>query len=228
MSSSAHPSLTKSYAAFLFDMDGTLLNSIPVVERIWGEWATRHGLEPEVFLKTVHGIRAVDTIRALALPGVDPEQEAADLLVAEMADFTGIIAIPGAVAFLNSLPPERWAIVTSAPRELADRRLEAAGIPLPRVMIAGEDVKAGKPSPECYRMGAEQLGFDAADCLVFEDAVAGILAGEAAGADVVVITATHAHRIESPHLSTASYEPFAVTSDADGRLVLDARSAVTA
>ena len=214
------PLFSRPHQAFLFDMDGTLLNSIAVVERVWAGWAVRHGLEPEVFLKTIHGIRAVDVIDRLALPGVDSRKEAADLLVEEMEDVEGIFAIPGAVAFLDSLPPERWAIVTSAPRELALRRMEAAGIPQPRIMVAGEDVAAGKPSPECYLLGASRLGVDARQCVVFEDAVAGILAGEAAGAEVCVITATHAGTYETPHFTTASYEKLRPSAAADGLLTL--------
>jgi len=214
---------SRPHAAFLFDMDGTLLNSIAVVERVWGAWAERHGLEPEVFLKTVHGVRAVDTIRNLALPGVDAEKEADDLLQEEMEDVEGIIPIPGALDFLAALPEDRWAIVTSAPRDLAHRRMIAAGIPFPKVMVTGEDVSAGKPSPECYLLGAERLGVPADQCVVFEDAVAGILAGEAAGAEVVVITTTHASAHDTPHFSMDSYEALPVGKTAEGLLTLSRR-----
>jgi sugar-phosphatase len=210
----------KSYDAFLFDMDGTLVNSIAVVERVWTGWAVKHGLEPEVFLKAIHGIRASDVIRTLALPGVDAEHEAALLLDEEMEDVAGIVEIPGAVALLNSLPPERWAIVTSAPIALARRRMAAAGIPMPAVIVSGEEVSSGKPSPECYLLGAKRLGVDPRHCLVFEDAVAGILAGEAAGADVVVITETHATPFETPHTSIADYRGCRLTTAQDGRIGL--------
>jgi len=212
------PVPTKMYDAFLFDMDGTLLNSIAVVERVWTGWAVRHGFEPEVFLKTIHGVRASDVIRNLALPGVDPEHEAKLLLQEELEDVNGIIEIPGSVKFLNSLPPERWAIVTSAPTELFKLRMAAAGIPMPKVIVTGEEVSSGKPSPEGYRLGAERLGVDPAKCLVFEDAVAGILAGEAAGADVVVVTQTHATPFETPHMSIADYLGSSVTTAEDGRM----------
>ncbi|QFY59704.1 HAD family hydrolase [Rhizobium grahamii] len=202
----------KPYEAFLFDMDGTLLNSIAVVERVWTGWAVRHGIEPEVFLKTIHGIRAVDVIKQLALPGVDPVVEAKLLLDEEMEDVDGILAIPGAVAFLEGIPRERWGIVTSAPIELAKRRMTAAGIPTPAMLVSGEEVSAGKPSPEGYLLGARRLGVDPAKCLVFEDAVAGILAGESAGADVTVITATHATPFETPHFSTPDYLGLRVAS----------------
>jgi sugar-phosphatase len=211
----------KSYEAFLFDMDGTLLNSIAVVERVWSGWATRHGLEPEVFLKTIHGIRAVDVIHQLALPGVDPVHEAKQLLDEEMEDVSGIVEIPGAVSFLNSLPHERWAIVTSAPIELARRRMAAAGIPIPAVMVSGEEVTAGKPSPECYLLGARRLGVDPTKCLVFEDAVAGILAGEAAGADVAVITTTHATPFLTPHFSMPDYLACRALTLEEGRVGLE-------
>ncbi len=216
----SHPVLGKSYDAFLFDMDGTLLNSISVVERVWTGWALRHGLVPEVFLKTIHGVRASDVIRQLALPGVDPMREAHELLLEEMEDVDGIIEIPGAIALLNSIPSGKWAIVTSAPAELAKRRMAAAGIPTPTVMVTGEEVSAGKPSPECYLLGARHLGVDPSKCLVFEDAVAGILAGEAAGADVAVITATHATPFETPHLSLENYHGWHVDAAKDDRIAL--------
>lgn len=149
-----HDILDRSYDAFLFDMDGTLLNSIAVVERVWSEWARRHGFEPEVFLKTIHGIRASDVIRGLGLPGVDPAHEADLLLAEEMEDVSGIVEIPGAVRFLSAIAEGRWAIVTSAPIELARRRMEAAGIPMPKVIVSGQEVKSGKPSPEGYLLGA--------------------------------------------------------------------------
>ncbi|WP_081744088.1 HAD-IA family hydrolase [Ensifer aridi] len=181
MDTSSSAIFTKNFAALLFDMDGTLLNSMAVVERVWGAWAVRNGIDPIAFLPSVHGVRAVDTISKLGLL-IDPVQEARDLAEAEIADVEGIVEIPGARAFLNALPPEKWAIVTSAPLELAARRLAAASIPLPRLMVTGEDVSAGKPDPQGYLLAAARLGVRPEDCLVFEDAPAGILAGKAAGA----------------------------------------------
>ncbi len=220
--SASHRVLDKTYDAFLFDMDGTLLNSIAVVERVWGEWALRHGFEPEVLLKTIHGVRASDVIRQLGLPGVDPIAEAKLLLKEEMEDFEGIIEIPDSIRFLNALPSDRWGIVTSAPIELALRRMAAAGIPMPKMIVSGEEVSSGKPSPECYLLGASRLGVDPARCLVFEDAVAGILAGEAAGADVAVITETHATPFETPHFTIANYTGWQSRVTADGKLSLSA------
>ncbi|TCN31241.1 HAD family hydrolase [Sinorhizobium americanum] len=212
----------KNFAALLFDMDGTLLNSMAVVERVWGAWAVRNGLDPHELMKSVHGVRASDTIRKLGL-AVDPDLEAHALALAEIADVDGIAEIPGAVAFLDSLPPERWAIVTSAPLELARRRLAAAGIPVPRHMVTGEDVTAGKPDPQGYLLAAKRLGVRAEDCLVFEDAPAGILAGSAAGAEVAVITGAHAAAEGTPHLTLEHYADIEARIGGDGWLSLHRR-----
>src|SRR6187551_2701028 len=124
--SMTQPFPDRGFAAFLFDMDGTILTSIVAAERVWAAWARGHGLDVEAFLPTIHGVRSVETVRRLALPGVDPEAEAAAITRAEIEDVEGIEAIAGAAAFLAALPADRWAIVTSAPRELAVRRLAAA------------------------------------------------------------------------------------------------------
>jgi sugar-phosphatase len=213
MPDGSHPApVAKTYAAFLFDMDGTLINSIALVERVWRGWAKLRGVDPIYLLTQIHGVRSIDAIRALDLPGVDAAADAAMLLEEEMATTEGIVAISGVLDFLSSLPSDRWAIVTSAPRRLALLRLQAIGIPLPKVLIAAEDVAVGKPDPQCYRMGAEQLGFDPRDCLVFEDAPAGILAGERAGADVAVITATHSVDFLTEHLSVSNYDELVAVS----------------
>ena len=210
----------KSFSAFLFDMDGTVINSIPATERVWSAWARRHGLDVATFLPTMHGKRGIDTIRQLALPGVDAEAEARAIERAEIEDVDGVVAIAGAQRFLAALPAGRWGIVTSAPVALAKRRLSAAGLPLPQVIVTAEDVERGKPAPDGYRLGAERLGFAAADCLVFEDVPAGILAGESAGASVVVMTATHAHAFETGHPTLSGYEGVEAEAGADGRLSL--------
>ncbi|MCP1476789.1 sugar-phosphatase [Pseudomonas sp. EB276 TE3739] len=210
----------RAFAAFLFDMDGTVLNSIAAAERIWSAWAVRHGVEVETFLPTIHGARAIDTITRLNLPGVDAEEQAAFITAAEIEDVEGIVEIPAAAAFLNGLPKERWAMVTSAPRDLALRRMAAAGIPEPAVMITAEDVKAGKPDPSGYLLAAKKLGVKPADCLIFEDATVGIQAAEAAGAALMIITATHQHPIETAHATLASYDAISVTVDNEGLLRL--------
>ncbi|MCM2464500.1 HAD family hydrolase [Pseudomonas sp. CG7] len=194
-----------AYRAFLFDMDGTLLNSIAAAERIWTRWALSHGVDVATFLPTIHGVRAIDTIARQHLPGVDAEAQAEQITQEEIEDVEGVVQVPGALAFLESLPPERWAIVTSAPMALALRRMEAAGIPRPAVMVTAEDVSDGKPNPACYRLAAERLHVAPQECLVFEDAEAGIRAGEAAGADVLVVTATHTHPVVTLHPQIKDY-----------------------
>jgi mannitol-1-/sugar-/sorbitol-6-phosphatase len=208
------------YRAFLFDMDGTVLNSIAAAERIWAAWALRHGVDVVSFLPTIHGVRAIDTINRLALPGVDAEAEAAFITEAEIEDVEGIIEVPGAANFLKSLPANQWAIVTSAPKALALRRMAAAGIPEPLVMVTAEDVSAGKPDPAGYRLAAKRLGVEPADCLIFEDATVGILAAEAAGAGLVVVTATHDHPLQTPHATLGSYASVVAHVDHDDHIRL--------
>ncbi len=201
-------------------MDGTLLTSIAVAERIWGRWAERHHLDVAAFLPTIHGVQTVDTIRRLALPGVDPEVEAAAITRAELDDLDGIEAIAGAADFLRSLPRDRWSIVTSATRDLASRRLAAVGLPLPAVIVTAEDVARGKPAPDGFLLAAQRLGFHAADCLVFEDAPAGIAAAEAAGASLIVVTAAHPQPTPTPHISVSSYEDLLAETTPTGSLEL--------
>lgn len=217
------PYADRSFAAFLFDMDGTILSSIAAAERVWSGWAARHGLDVAAFLPTIHGRRAVETIGQLALPGVDAQAEADEITRLEIDDVAGIDAIAGAAAFLAALPADRWAIVTSAPRTLALRRIAAAGLPLPAVIVSADDVVNGKPAPDGFRLAARQLGVAIEQCLVFEDAPAGIAAAEAAGAALVVITATHSHPIATRHPQLPGYEALAVTPGPAGTLQLSPR-----
>jgi sugar-phosphatase len=208
------------YRAFLFDMDGTILTSIAAAERVWTRWAMRHGVDVETFLPTIHGARAIDTIQRLALPGVDAEAETAWITAAEIEDVEGVAEVVGAARFLRSLPAHQWAIVTSAPRTLALRRMAAAGIPEPDVMVTAEDVSVGKPDPAGYRLAARWLDVEITDCLVFEDATVGILAAQAAGADLVIVTATHGQPMETGHAVLGSYDSVVARVDADGFISL--------
>jgi sugar-phosphatase len=212
--------LRKSYAAFLFDMDGTLISSTAVAERIYTRWAEAKGVDVQELLAILHGVRTIDVIRRLGRPDLDPETEANWIGAAERKELDGVLAIAGARDFLASLPPERWALVTSADRELMRVRMDAAGIPLPSVIVTAEDVTEGKPDPQGYELAARRLGVDPADCLVFEDAPAGIEAGERAGADVMVITATHSAPHGANHASIANYLGISLRRDRAGSMAL--------
>ncbi len=178
-------------------MDGTLVDSGVVVERVWEKWAARNGLDLSTILATSHGRRAVDTVQDYATPDMDVKAEVQWLADEELGDVNGIVAIEGAAALLERLKPDDWALVTSADLALAKLRLGAAGLPLPSTLITSEDVKTGKPSPEGYLLAASRLGAKPEACLVFEDAPAGIQAGLNAGSDVVAITAAQPHAFEA-------------------------------
>jgi sugar-phosphatase len=174
----------------LFDLDGTLVDSRSVVERQWGALCARLGLDFPSVLAVLHGVRSVDVIRAVA-PGVDAPAEAARLDAAEEVDTEGLKLVRGASELLAGLPPASWGIVTSGHRSLARRRLAAVGLPIPAVMVCGDEVARGKPDPEGFLAGARLLGVPPATCIAFEDAPAGIQAARAAGMPVVGITTTH-------------------------------------
>lgn len=181
-------------AAALFDLDGTLVDSTSVVEGMWAEWAAQRGLDLERILAVSHGRRTIETMREIA-PHLDVatlEEDAACHAREEETRFDGIIAVDGAHALLHSIPQERWAIVTSCPRRLAERRLTAVGLPIPRVMVTAESVSQGKPDPEGYLMAARLLNLTPEDCIVFEDAPAGLESGRRAGMKRVAVATTFA------------------------------------
>lgn len=214
---------SRSFAAFLFDMDGTLVNSMAVVDRVWRAWAARHGIETDPLMAALHGVRAIETIRRFAPAGTDAEAETEALTQAEIDDIDGLVEVGGAAAFLSRIPAGRWALVTSAPRALALRRLEAVGMPRPEIVITAEDVAHGKPAPDCFLLGAERLGVDIGDCLVWEDSRAGLAAADAAGAAAVAITETHPAPLDTGHPARVDYRGLDVETDAQGWLRLVAR-----
>ena len=167
-----------------------LVDSRAVVERTWRRWAQRHHLDPDTLLQLAHGRRTRDTLEAAA-PDLAIDGEIAWLDAAELADVDGLRVVPGASQLLSVLPADRWAIVTSCGRALARLRLGSVGLPVPEVLVVSEEVKNGKPAPDGYRLAADRLGYDAAECVVFEDAPAGVVAGRAAGARVLGLTTTH-------------------------------------
>lgn len=173
--------------ALLFDMDGTLVDSSEAVEDAWRRFASRTGLDAEAILAVSHGRPTVEVIEEFAPAGMDVAAETARIEAEEIDRTEGIVEVAGAAALLRSLDPARWAVVTSATGELARRRLAAAGLPQPKVLVSADDVVRGKPLPEGYLKAAEALGAAPGASVVFEDAEAGLLAGRASGAATVVV-----------------------------------------
>jgi sugar-phosphatase len=173
----------------LFDLDGVLVDSTPAVARVWTIWANKHGFVPEEVVRQAHGRPSLTTIREL-LPHADHEAENREVERGEIEDVGGVIPLPGALELLQALPQDRWAIATSCTRRLAEVRIRAAGLPMPKHLITSNDVQHGKPDPEPYLKAAKILGFAPADCIVMEDAPAGIRAGKAAGARVFALRTT--------------------------------------
>lgn len=176
-------------AGVLFDLDGVLVDSTPAVARVWTKWALRHGFEPNEVVRQAHGRPSIATIREL-LPSGDHEAENREVERGEIEDVDGVIPLAGAVEILRALPKDRWAIATSCTRTLAWVRIRAAGLPEPVHLITSSDVLHGKPNPEPYVKAAESLARDPAECLVVEDAPAGIRAGKAAGSRVLAVRTT--------------------------------------
>ncbi|HXW57456.1 MAG TPA: HAD family hydrolase [Candidatus Cybelea sp.] len=173
--------------ALLFDMDGVLIDSMPAIARVWSSWAVEHGFDPEEVVRAAHGRPSLLTVRDY-LPNGDHPAENREVERREIADTEGIVPLPGAMELLESLPHKRWAIVTSCTRPLAEVRWQAAGLPHPLAFITSNDILNGKPAPDPYRRAAQALGFASADCIVVEDAPAGVRSGKAAGAKVIGMT----------------------------------------
>ena len=176
----------------LFDLDGTLLDTSGPIGRSWTRWAVEHDVTAADFVRVgSHGRRSVDLVAAL-VPAERAEPALARIRALELDDVAGIVAIPGAAALLRALPAAAWGIVTSGDRALATARLRASELDfaVDRLLVTGEEVHAGKPDPAPYAAGAAALGLDPADCLVVEDAPAGVASGVAAGARTLALTTT--------------------------------------
>ena len=174
----------------LFDMDGVLISSIGAVVRCWRQWAEHYEIPNAEVYEVPHGVRAIEVVKALR-PDIDPEEGLRYIEDLEMDDMADLVVLPGAKTLLESLPVERWAIVTSATKRLMLARLKVAGLPIPERIISADMVERGKPDPEPYRRGAELLGLRPEDCLVVEDAPSGVGAGLAAGSRVLGVVGTH-------------------------------------
>jgi len=180
-------------SGLLFDMDGVLVDSTPAVARAWKVWANEHGFDPTQVVKRAHGRPSLVCIQEL-LPYASPETHLTEdswMQQAEIHDVADVVALPGAAELLSRLPPDGFAVVTSAVRELAEVRLRAAGIlQFVRHMVTASDIQNGKPDPEPYLSGAAALGFSPANCVVIEDAPSGVRSGKAAGCRVLAIRTT--------------------------------------
>jgi sugar-phosphatase len=198
--------------ALLLDMDGTLVNSDAVVERLWAEWASEHGVAWNAVEPLLHGRQGWLTM-SLLLPDRPHGENLADearMLDASREDTAGVVAVPGAAAFLAGLAGIPHALVTSADDDLARRRMAAAALPFPGVAVTAEMVAASKPDPEGYLLAASKLGALPAECLVLEDSEAGITAGLAAGARVLGVgerAASCAPTYWVPDLTAVLLEP---------------------
>jgi sugar-phosphatase len=177
-------------AAVLFDLDGVLVDSTGSVTRQWRGWAEEHNMDPQKVLEIAHGVRTIEIVRTLA-PHLDAEAEVKRIEKREADDQEGVAVMPGAAELLKAIPEGRWCVVTSGTRYLATARLKLANLPTPNVLVSADDVSKGKPDPEPYLMGAKLLGMKPAECLVIEDAPAGIRAAHAGGMKAIGITSTY-------------------------------------
>jgi sugar-phosphatase len=173
----------------LFDLDGVLVDSTPAVARTWAKWSLLHGFVADEVTRRAHGRPSITTLREL-LPNADLEAENNQMERWEIEDTDGVIPLPGVINLLQALPADRWAIVTSCTRPLAEVRIRVAGLPMPKYLVTSDDVQRFKPDPDPYLKGAELLKLAPADCLVVEDAPAGIRAGKASGASVLALRTT--------------------------------------
>jgi sugar-phosphatase len=208
--------------AILFDLDGVLIDSTPAVTRVWARWATAHGLNPAEVVRKAHGRPSISTIRDY-LPSADHESENREVERMEIEDLDGVVPLPGGCELLSAISPERWTIVTSCTRPLAQVRLRAAGLPVPKGLVTCDDVKNGKPDPEPYLKGASLMGVPTGDCIVVEDVPAGVRSGKAAGARVIACRTT----VSDSELSNAGADwivdgckSIAAVSSGDNELVL--------
>jgi len=176
--------------AILFDLDGVLIDSTRSVDRQWRVWAREQGIDEEKVIAIAHGVRAIEVIRAVA-PQLDAEAELRRLEAREANDKIDVAVMTGAAELIRAIPDGRWGVVTSGTRLLASARLRLGGLPVPKILVTAEDVANGKPHPEPYLRAAKLLGVKAEECLVIEDAPAGIRSARAGGMKVIALASTY-------------------------------------
>ena len=207
-------------SAILFDLDGVLVDSTRQVDREWREWAARKGVDGDAVMAIAHWVRTVEVIRRVA-PHLDAELEAAAIENHEASDQTGVVVMPGALDLLQSIPAGKWGVVTSGSRLLAQNRLRYCGLPVPEALVTSDDVTQGKPHPEPYLKGAERMGFPPADCLVIEDAPAGIQSARAAGLKVMGLASTYpAGRLSEADAVVRTLASIRISKNGAGKLAL--------
>lgn len=178
-------------SGFLFDLDGTLINSLPTVEKCWLTLASRYQVDPQYVLNHIHGRKAADNVR-LILPNADElliQKEIAYMDKLETENVSEITEMAGASTLLHTLNELAipWAIVTSGTKSVAEARYNTTSFPKPKVFITGNDVKNSKPAPDGYLMGAKALQLNPSQCVVFEDAIAGVQSAHNAHCQIVGI-----------------------------------------
>ena len=206
---------------FLFDLDGTLVDSLPAVERAWINWALSRDIDPQEVLSFIHGKQAITSLRHF-MPGASEAEVRQQFLLLESVeanDTDGVAALPGAHDLLSELTRLEipWAIVTSGSLPVASARHAAANLPMPEVFVTAEQVEQGKPHPEAYLLGAARLGLPAADCVVVEDAPAGVQSGLAAGCKVIAVNApADTPDLDKVDFALSSLAVLALSVDAQG------------
>jgi len=203
-------------AAILFDLDGVLVDSAECVERTWRSWAVRHGLDPALVIAQAHGRRTIETVQLLA-PHLAVGDEVAMLAASESSTTDGVYEVAGARELLERLPRHTWAIVTSGIRSVATLRIRHTGLPVPDVLICADDIAHGKPDPEGYLTAARRVGAVPSQCVVIEDAPAGLQAARAAGMRAIGISGTHsAAALSGADFVVARLNALRVTVDPEG------------
>jgi sugar-phosphatase len=210
-------------SAILFDLDGVLVDSTRAVDREWREWAKRKGVDGDAIMAIAHGVRSVEVIRRVA-PHLDAEAEANAIENHEAGDHRGVTVMSGAIELVRSIPEGKWGVVTSGSRLLAQSRLVYCGLPVPEALVTSDDVTHGKPHPEPYLKGARLLGFSPAECLVIEDAPAGIQSARAAGTKIIGLMSTYAvEALKQADAVIGKFGQIQVTRNGAGTLAIEIR-----
>jgi sugar-phosphatase len=210
-------------SAILFDLDGVLVDSTRSVDRQWRAWAERKGVDGDKVIAIAHGVRTIEVIKYIA-PHLDAEAEVREIESREADDHEGVSVMPGAADLVSTIPSGRWCVVTSGTRPLARARLRFGGLPVPEVLVTADDVLNGKPHPEPYLKGAELLGMRPENCLVIEDAPAGIQSAHAGGMKVIGITSTYpATQLSMADAVVEELAQIRVGRDGSGTLAVEVR-----